>query len=145
MNPNPKEYNDNNHIQLKDAEIIFAMIKKDFGPDAQFKTVIDIGCGTGNVTLNFLKSAQCDQLIAFDKNKVLVEFARENNKSGEVTYEVADISDDFKKLQFDIKLAEKADLVFSIYCLQWINDKAKAFNNISGLLKPGKVKLVVLL
>ncbi|RWS25556.1 hypothetical protein B4U80_03586 [Leptotrombidium deliense] len=132
-----KLYNDTNDFQRKGGAKIFSMIQHDFGPSAKFGTVVDIGCGTGNVTLDFLNSSQCDQLIAFDKNKSMIEFAREINKSDEVNYEVADISDNFDELKYNIKLSKKADLVFSVYCLHWVQNKTKAFENINRFLKPG--------
>ncbi|RWS18874.1 hypothetical protein B4U80_15003, partial [Leptotrombidium deliense] len=75
MNPNPKQYNEHNHPHRRDAKKLFSLITNDFGPSKKFGTVIDIGCGTGNVTLDFLQHMKCDKLIAFDKNELMIEFA----------------------------------------------------------------------
>ncbi|RWS23308.1 phosphomethylethanolamine N-methyltransferase-like protein [Leptotrombidium deliense] len=137
MNPNPKQYNDNNEFQRYEAAKLFSTIKDDFGPSPKFRSVVDIGCGTGKVTLDFLQYAKCDHLIAFDKNENMVEFARQNNKSNEISYEVSDITHSFTKLKCDIKLVDEVDLVYSVYCLHFVEQKAKIFNNIFHLLKAG--------
>ncbi|RWS21876.1 juvenile hormone acid methyltransferase-like protein [Leptotrombidium deliense] len=137
MIPNPKQYNDCNELQRYEAAKLFSIITQVVGPSPKFGIVVDIGCGTGNVTLDFLQLVKCDQLIAFDKSEFMIEFATENNKSSEINYKVADIRDDFQKLKFDLNIVERADLVFSVYCFHWVVDKSKAFHNISQLLKPG--------
>ncbi|RWS22002.1 phosphomethylethanolamine N-methyltransferase-like protein [Leptotrombidium deliense] len=136
MNIVPQLYDESNFLQQKDANELFTSIAEEFR-NRKVKSVIDVGCGTGNVTADILRFTDCDKLIAFDKSDSMIEFARQRHRNAKISFQIADICDEWSKLKSDINLNEEVDVVFSVHCLHWITDKAKAIENISKMLKPG--------
>ncbi|RWS18945.1 phosphomethylethanolamine N-methyltransferase-like protein [Leptotrombidium deliense] len=127
-------------MQKCDALKLFAEIKEEEHKDAKFKIVLDIGCGSGNLTKHFYENFDCEEIIAFDKNEMMIEFSRQQNKIENIRFEIANLADQSDKIRRDIKLSENADLIYSIYCLHWLKDKQNAVKNIHNLLNKGKQK-----
>ncbi|XP_031348452.1 juvenile hormone acid O-methyltransferase-like, partial [Photinus pyralis] len=95
--------------------------------------VLDIGCGTGNVTHDFLlpilpKSTKV--VIGVDKFAGTVEYARQHY-GRRIVFEQMDIVYD------TITNGEYYDHIFSFYCLPFIKEQDIALKNIYKLLKPG--------
>lgn len=101
------------------------------------KTMIDIGCGTGNITDRFREFVEHEKAIGIDVSKEMIAYARNNHAVGPISYFTADISspDAFHH----ILGTEIAEIAVSIHCLHWIpeSDQGKAMANIRSLLKPG--------
>src|SRR2546426_12336322 len=103
-----------------------------------FDIIIDIGCGTGNVTLMLNKQVPHKRIVAFDISPVMVDYAKKNYPDPSIEYMVQDISVQWDKLHPQIKELEgKVSLVFSNRVLHWVIDKQTMANNIARLLKPG--------
>lgn len=105
--------------------------------------IVDIGCGTGNITAKFAKEIDHVKCIAFDNSVDMIDFAIVHNNEWNISYKVGDICDDFDDLKSQLDLNEEsADLIISIYCLHWIVNQEKAVENISNLLKPGNILIL---
>lgn len=107
----------------------------------QFGLVVDIGCGTGNVTVNMKKQLDCKELVAFDISPDMVKFAAQMHQEVNVRYEVASASLPWQDLSQSLSISDcSVDLVVSAYCFHWIPDgeKQQAINNVYTMLKPGK-------
>lgn len=102
--------------------------------------VIDIGCGSGNVTNLLAKALQAKQVIAFDIDTGMVDFARKFNGLSNVRYEAASLSLKWEQLNnvLNTKTASN-DLAIAVHCLQWVpeEDRQQAVDNISRLLRTG--------
>ncbi|KAK4881450.1 hypothetical protein RN001_004769 [Aquatica leii] len=100
-------------------------------------TVMDIGCGPGNVTHDlvyphFLNSL--NQLIGTDRSKEMIEFARKSyHNHPNIFFDVMDIS----ATKIPTKFEESFDHIVSFYCLHLVNDHKTALSNMYKMLKPG--------
>jgi SAM-dependent methyltransferase len=73
----------------------------------------------------------------------MIEFARINNQIENTEYIVQDITNDWSLWDEKLKkLAGKVSVIFSNYCLHWINDIERAAINISHLLSNTGIILV---
>jgi SAM-dependent methyltransferase len=97
--------------------------------------ILDIGCGSGNTAKLLSDELKYDRIIGVDIDPDMIEFARINNQIENTEYIVQDISNDWdlwdEKLK---KLAGKVSVIFSNYCLHWINDIERTAINISHLI-----------
>ena len=67
----------------KDDEFFLTLLKK-----INVKTIADLGCGTGRLTTHFAKAGY--QITAIDPNEEAIEYAKNKQHSGEVTWMVGD-------------------------------------------------------
>lgn len=103
-----------------------------------FDVIIDIGCGSGNVTTMLDSRLKCKQIVAVDIDMKAVKFAKHKHPSARIEYIIQDISDQWENLDQVLQGFEgKADLIFSNRCLHWIENKERAIENVFRLLKPG--------
>ena len=103
-----------------------------------FDTIVDIGCGTGNITDELALKLPHSQVIGVDINESMVEFAAAHYERPSVKYLAADICEEWDQLNAKLQLTENSvDLIVSIYCLHWVSDLDQAIKNINKLLKPG--------
>ncbi|KAB0790688.1 hypothetical protein PPYR_14868 [Photinus pyralis] len=96
--------------------------------------ILDVGCGPGNVTSDFLlptlpKSAN---IIAIDKAAQFIRYAKEHYaKSPQVDFVQMDI------VFPDPKLYQTFDHAISLYCFHFVTEQEVALRNIYNMLKPG--------
>jgi ubiquinone/menaquinone biosynthesis C-methylase UbiE len=95
--------------------------------------VLDLGCGTGLLSLKFLKAADC-RIVGADSSPVMLDiFKRKLDKlalGGKVSLRNADArSLPFAKASFDI--------VASTVTLHHVVDKGAVIRRLHGLLRPG--------
>lgn len=94
------------------------------------ETVLDAGCGSGNLAEIIAARIPRGRLYAVDKDPGMVRYAREKLVG---LHNVQVIQADLA----DVKLPEKVDVVFSNAVLHWVQDHAKAFANFCSLLNKG--------
>jgi trans-aconitate 2-methyltransferase len=92
------------------------------------ETVLDAGCGTGNVTRALLERLPRGHVIAVDAAPSMVEQARELLPAA-VDVRRADL--------LELALEEPVDAVLSTATFHWIGDHERLFANLHGLLRPG--------
>ena len=91
-----------------------------------YKTVLEIGCGTGRIAKKIIK--QCKKYVGIDISSKTVDVARNHFKDFN---NASFINEDFLKY----KDTEKYDVIFSTLTFMHIKDKEKALINVFNLLK----------
>jgi trans-aconitate methyltransferase len=92
---------------------------------AEGEKIIDIGCGTGELTDRIFHSGV--SVTGIDASVEMIAKARQNFPA--IGFEVKDAT--------NFEMVEKFDAAFSNATLHWINDQAAALKNIANCLKPG--------
>lgn len=92
-------------------------------------TVIDLGCGTGELTGKLANQLPNADVLGIDSSAEMLE-ASHAYVAKNVHFQQTDIAS-------KIQEAEKYDLVFSNAALQWLDDHENLFASIIKLLKPG--------
>ena len=94
------------------------------------EAVLDVGCGTGRVTVECAKKIPQGSITGIDISEDMIAFAKEEYKAyTNVVFQACDIA--------DVSFEELFDFVYSTYCLQWVAEQKKAIENIARSLKPG--------
>ncbi|XP_075534940.1 juvenile hormone acid O-methyltransferase-like [Dermacentor variabilis] len=105
--------------------------------------ILDIGCGTGDYTRDFLLPCclPCDRLVGIDSSIEMIEYAKRHSAHEKIEYELLDIGDDLTEF---ISRRGPFDRVFSFYCLHWVRDQGAALKNVAALMAPGGQCLLVI-
>ncbi len=85
--------------------------------------ILDVGCGTGRLAIPLAKDA--NKVLAIDKDKRLVEYARKKSKERNLVFRVEDAENINYDREFDIAILSWPDL----------GKKEKVLQNISNALK----------
>lgn len=103
--------------------------------------MVDVGCGTGNITDHFPEWLSCENVIGLDISEDMIKYAQKFHSGKAISYKTSDISidDDTFKDKILGKNGLLSDLVISIHCLHWVPEPNQntAMANIRSLLKPG--------
>ncbi|XP_077529526.1 uncharacterized protein LOC144141966 [Haemaphysalis longicornis] len=100
---------------------------------------LDIGCGPGGFTLNYLLPclpSWCEKLVAVDNSEAMQQLAREKQSHAKVEHKYLDIALDDDVAQF-CEREGCFEMVFSFGALHWIADQHQAIRNIEKLMAPG--------
>ncbi|CAG2173812.1 unnamed protein product, partial [Oppiella nova] len=89
MNIDANEYNKSNESQVRDGKALIDTIVSQ-NPNEDYDIILDIGCGTGNVTKLLADVFKVKQIIGIDVDKQMIDFANENNCNQIITYYVQD-------------------------------------------------------
>jgi len=95
-------------------------------PLTQPKRIVDLGCGTGNITSLIAQTWPDAQLTGIDNSEEMLEQARRTDAS--LTWEKADIA--------EWEPEHAPDLIFSNATLQWLGDHARLFPRLMQFLAP---------
>ena len=117
------EINANNLIEIP--------IMKSFLPDLQNKTILDLGCGSGDMDMYFV-SKGAKKVVATDISVNMIENARVVNNHQNIEYLVL-------KMEDVNSLQEKFDIVYSSLAFHYIEDFDLLLKNIHNHLKPNGV------
>ena len=93
------------------------------------ETVLDAGCGTGNVTRVLLERLPRGRVIAVDGSPAMIEKARERLPADRVELLVSDLA--------ALELPEPVDHVLSTATFHWVPDHDALFACMHAALKPG--------
>ncbi|XP_065290319.1 juvenile hormone acid O-methyltransferase-like [Dermacentor albipictus] len=106
---------------------------------------LDVGCGPGNFTKNYLlphAPPSLRRLVAADFSQGMLDHAAKKHAHPKIAYRLLDITNDKAVSAF----AAREGLFERVCCfltLHWINDKAAALRNLEHLTAPGGECLVV--
>jgi trans-aconitate 2-methyltransferase len=93
------------------------------------ETVLDAGCGSGNVTQLLLDRLPRGHVVAVDSSESMVGHAREALDPERATVFQADLA--------ELALDEPVDAVFSNAVFHWIPDHDALFDHLHAALAPG--------
>lgn len=119
---------------------IQASIAEKYLPDLLIKPtdhVLDLGCGNGAFTKKILDKTPQGTVLGVDASENMLKLAQNVTKEYPNFFiEKADA--------LAIQFQSQFDYVVSFWCLQWVRDIHKAFENIFNALKPGgKIFLIL--
>lgn len=102
----------------------------------QYSTIIDVGCGNGDVTRVLSKSFPNANIIGIDTSADMINYATDHNQEANIEYVLQDISVNWEKLDTKITRYDgKTDLIFINHELNWVvDDRETAIGNFSRLL-----------
>lgn len=137
-------YASSNQMQRRDASLALA----EHLPNMTWRpheTILDIGCGSGDVTASLLYPAlptSISLLHGVDSSLDMVNYASEHHTSENVKFGVMDIAE----VKYPRNLfPDGFDKIFSLYCLHWIPDLPSTVRNIYDLLVEDGESLVIFL
>ncbi|XP_037927121.1 juvenile hormone acid O-methyltransferase-like isoform X2 [Hermetia illucens] len=150
MEASPSEYSVYSSVQRYDAKkVLDEYAEKIKWRNDGNDTVLDIGCGTGDVTVEHILShipVKFRKLVGVDISQEMIGYAKRTHERKNISFEVLDIEGDEDDIQrFLVKHPERFDHVMSFYCLHWVPNQVKAMKNIYNLLKPNGDCLLALL
>ena len=91
--------------------------------------VLDLGCGTGNLTAELAKRVgDKGHVVGVDPSYERIQIAKSKHTSENMTFVVGD-GENFPE--------DKYDLVFCAYVLHWIRNKEAVFKRVDKNLRPG--------
>lgn len=117
---NPALYESGHAFVWKMAEEVFALLDPRPG-----ESVLDVGCGTGQLTARIAESGA--SIVGIDNSKEMIRQAKANYPSLDFRFE--DVTSFF--------LDERFDAVFSNAALHWVTNAECAVERIAAHLKPG--------
>jgi len=129
-----KTYFSNHSVQVQGVERLLQKFTPKMKWTNQHK-IIDIGCGPGDVTHNFLLPLipTDGELVGVDICKSMIDIANNKYADSRSRYEVMDAT----KSEITEKYTSYFDSAFSFYCMNWFQDQKSAMENIYSILKPG--------
>jgi 2-polyprenyl-3-methyl-5-hydroxy-6-metoxy-1,4-benzoquinol methylase len=116
-----QSYAQGNWIQEK----VVLQFLQETGIDFKNKKILDIGCGTGNISRKIAKTAK--HVHGIDASKNMIEYAKKTYNTRNLTFEHV-FAEDFTS-------TEQYNIIVSFYCLHWIEDQGLAFKNINAALE----------
>ena len=114
------------HVQRQVGETMLVVLGSEV---KTVKTALDIGCGTGALTVRLAPFA--DHITALDIAPGMLAVARDNDEQGVID---EFICGDAEQLPFN---PGQFDLVFSSFALQWCDDLGQVLKDVHRLLQPG--------
>lgn len=117
---NPALYESAHAFVWKMAEEVFLLLNPQPGD-----RILDVGCGTGQLTSRI--SASGARVVGIDSSGEMVRQARANYPEGD--FRVGDAT--------NFSLGERFDAVFSNAALHWVTQPEAAIERIAAHLKPG--------
>lgn len=117
-----KRYRETSIIQSSAADILLALLDIKSG-----ESVLDAGCGTGNLTKKIYDKTR-GYVTGIDPSQGMIDESVENY-GREINFQLSSAEDISFKNHFDV--------IFCNSAFQWISDVDKAIENFYNALKPG--------
>ncbi|OXA47490.1 trans-aconitate 2-methyltransferase [Folsomia candida] len=127
-----------NSMRFEEGKQLIGQILSDF-PTRKFPIILDIGCGSGNLTHVMAKLLLHETIFGIDSDPDMVTVCQNSNSTtGTIKYLCQDISQPWDQLAPELtQLAGQVDLIVSNMTLHWVTDLDTACKNMETLLKPG--------
>lgn len=137
-------YVSSNALQRRDALAVLNDYLPEMAWAEEGEIVMDIGCGSGDVTRNLLMPLlpRVEEVVGVDVSQDMVNYASKHFQHNSLMFRAMDIG---KAIQPRMTFPDGFTKVFSFYCLHWIRDQETCLNNIFQLLQPGGETLLVFL
>ena len=120
------EYQEMRSNQINANNLIEIPTMKSFLPDLTNKTILDLGCGCGDMDKYFIEMG-AKKVLATDISENMIKTANEVNKNKLIEYKVL-------KMEDLNSLNEKFDIVYSSLAFHYIEDFNKLLKDINTLL-----------
>ncbi len=114
------------HHQMLDLAVRFSGVKKG-------DRVLDVGCGTGLLSLKFLERADC-RVVAADSSADMLRLFQDKIDALDLQPRVRCVRQDAARLRFPRR---SFDIVAATVALHHVQDKLPMLRTIRGILKPG--------
>ncbi|MGM1427841.1 methyltransferase domain-containing protein [Sphingobacterium lactis] len=121
---NPELYNQFKDIRYKPFYDLLGLLK-DYDP----KTIIDLGCGTGEQTAILTRHFKEASVLGIDSSPTMLAQARDYHL-GRLTFRHIGIEE-------ILASGQQWDLVFSNAALQWVDGHEKLFKQLVSVVNPG--------
>lgn len=118
---NAHDYAEGNKIQYQSA--LYLLEKNNI--TVQEKHILDVGCGTGEISAYMAQFAA--SVFGFDASNNMVQWAQKNFATHNTSFAQCRVE--------DFSSTQKYDLATMFFCFHWFADKQKALNNVSASLK----------
>ena len=126
-----KEYQSMREDKINANNLIENPIIKKMMPNIDGKTILDLGCGDGNMDKYFVKNG-AKKVFALDISQNMINEAKKVNFDPKITYQV-------KKMENLSSINQKFDIVYSSLAFHYVKDFDKLITDIAKLLKKGGV------
>jgi len=120
------EYQEMRSNQINANNLIEIPIMRSFLPDLTNKTILDLGCGCGDMDKYFIEMG-AKKVLATDISENMIKTASEVNKDKLIEYKVL-------KMEDLNSINEKFDIVYSSLAFHYIEDFNKLLKDINTLL-----------
>ncbi|MDC0744634.1 methyltransferase domain-containing protein [Polyangium mundeleinium] len=120
----PKQYNLFREARRRPFFDLLAQVKT-----AAPARVVDLGCGTGDLTLALGERWPAAEILGVDSSAAMLAEARANHASARVGFLQADLA--------RVELPGPADVLFSNAALHWLDDHAGLLTHLAGLVASG--------
>ncbi|MBE7082182.1 MAG: class I SAM-dependent methyltransferase [Clostridiales bacterium] len=125
------EYQTMRAVEINANNLIENPIMKSMLPDLNGKTILDLGCGDGNMETYFVKNG-AKKVVALDLSENMIAEAKKINNHDNVEYYVMGMED-------ISSINQKFDIVYSSLAFHYIQDFNKLLNDIYNLLNQGGI------
>ncbi|XP_054154879.1 trans-aconitate 2-methyltransferase-like [Oppia nitens] len=104
-----------------------------------YDLIVDLGCGDGDVTKNFLaKHIPHKRIVAIDCLPEMLDYARTNNPDSSIDYQLQDMGRKWPDMSPRVRQLDcKVDLIFANLSFGYIPDKRQLMDTIGHLLSTG--------
>ena len=120
------EYQEMRSNEINANNLIEIPIMRSFLPNLKNKTILDLGCGCGDMDKYFIETG-AKKILATDISENMIKTANEVNNHKDIEYKVL-------KMEDLNTLTQKFDIVYSSLAFHYIEDFNKLLKDINNLL-----------
>lgn len=125
------EYNSMREQQVNANNLIEIPIIKSILPTLKGKTILDLGCGCGDMDAYFIEQG-AKKVVATDISKNMINLAKEKHNDKNIDFIVLGM----EKIS---SINQKFDIVYSSLAFHYVKDFNKLIKDIRKLLKPNGI------
>ncbi len=98
-------------------------------PQLDFKSIVDLGCGAGELTVSLAERWPSAQVLGLDYSEGMLSKSAPNEIPGRLSFQLGHVED----------YNEPRDLIYSNATMQWVGDHETVFPKLASLVNPGGV------